>query len=271
LKQKSVSEHPHKTLAKALEVLEAFSANQDTWGVRELSREVEINPATVYRILQTLKNKGYLEQNEDQSYSLGPQVLKLANLYSARNPLPAIAKKVFESFADRFEHNLYLGMLNQFEVIYLAVLDGRGPIKIAVEPGLSLPLHSNAMGKVLLAFEDKEFIEKFLENNQLKTFTARTISGPEELLKQLEVIRQQGYAINDGEQFDSVGAVAVHLSAPERHPINLAVSLTYPRHFTHNGTLNIDTLITLGQEIAQEIKNRCNINDYTTGIDYKNY
>jgi IclR family KDG regulon transcriptional repressor len=264
LKQKPAAEQPNQTLAKALEVFDAFSTEHIEWGIRELARELEINPATVYRIVRTLCNKGYLEQNSiNQSYFLGPKVLKLANLYTIRNPLSSVAKKVFESFADRFEHNLYLGMLSQYEMIYLAVSDGRGPVKIAVEPGLTLPLHSNAIGKVLLAYEDDKSIQEYLEKNPLKAFTPRTLSRPEDLIKQLKEIRERGYAINDGEQFDSVGAVAVPLFGQKGQPVNLGISLTYPRHLIYDGSLNIDELIALGREIASEITHRCDVSNWS--------
>ena len=100
-----------------------------------LGRALKINPTTVYRVVRTLYNAGYLEQNKQTlSYSLGPEVLKLANIYSYHNPLPLVAQRVFESFTSRFEHNFFLATLSRFEVIYLAVLDGKGPIKVAVTP-----------------------------------------------------------------------------------------------------------------------------------------
>lgn len=264
MRKQPVSEQPNQTLAKALEALDAFSAERPKRGIRELGRELGINPTSVYRIVKTLCNSGYLEQNAlGQSYSLGPKVLKLASLYSLQNPLPSVARKVFESFSNRFEHNFYLGMLSRFEVIYLAVLDSRGPIKIVVEPGVSIALHSTALGKVLLAYKNDEYIQEFIKRNSLEAFTPRTLSKPEDLLKQLKEIRKQGYAINDGEQYDSIGAVGVPLYGPNGSPVNLAVSLTYPRHLVYEGQLNIEELIALGREIANEITRRCDVSNWS--------
>ncbi|MCC6146239.1 MAG: IclR family transcriptional regulator [Anaerolineaceae bacterium] len=255
---------PNQTVAKALEVLDAFSAEHTERGIRELGRELGINPTTVFRIVRTLCNAGYLEQNKGgQSYSLGPKVLRLATSYSFHNPLPAVAKKVFEGFSNRFEHNLFLGTLSQFEVIYLAVLVGRGPIKIAVEPGQSFPLYSTAMGKVLLAHADDGYVGEFLKKVPLRVFTSRTLSTPQALLQQLEEIREKGYAINDGEQYDAIGAVGVPLYKSGDPPINLAVSLTYPRHLVQDGRLNIEELIALGREIVSEIARRSDMSNWS--------
>jgi DNA-binding IclR family transcriptional regulator len=206
---------------------------------------------------------GYMEQNpETQNYSLGPKVLKLANIYNYHFPLPTIAKRVFESYEDRFEHNFYLATLNHYEVIYLAVHSGRGPLKVAAEPGLSLPLHSNALGKLLLAQKSDEFIKGFLQNTSLTSFTSRTISDPKMLWDQLMEARIKGFAINDGEQYDAIGAVAVILYGGKKQLLNLALSLTYPRHYVHDGTLTIPDLIELGREIADELTQRCDLSSF---------
>ncbi len=257
------TEPPNKSLAKALEILDAFSTEHPERGIHELGRELGINPTTVYRVVRTLYNAGYLEQNKQTlNYALGPEVLKLANIYTYHNPLPLVARRVFESYAARFEHNFFLATLSRYEVIYLAVMDGKGPIKVAVTPGFSLPLHSNALGKLLLAYKDKAYVQEFINKNTLETFTPRTVSQPDALLAQLEQIRQQGYAVNDGEQFDEIGAVAVPLYGPNLKPVNLAVSLTYPRQFLLEGRLKLDELLELGREIADEIAQRSELSSW---------
>jgi DNA-binding IclR family transcriptional regulator len=150
-------------------------------------------------------------------------------------------------------------MLNHFEVIYLAVLDGRGPIKIAVEPGGSITLHSTALGKCLLAYQCEEYIQEYLKATELVAFTERTLSKSEQLVEQLGEIRFKGYAINDGETYEDIGAIAVPLFGPRGQPINLAVSLTYPRHLVTEKRLDIDQMTALGRIIADEISRRCDI------------
>lgn len=253
----------NKSLAQALEVLDAFSAQSPERGIRDLGRELAINPATIYRIARTLVDAGYLEQNPStHNYSLGPKVLKLANIYNYHFPLPTIARRIFESYADRFEHNFYLATLNHYEVIYLATHSGSGPLKVAAEPGLSLPLHSNALGKILLAQKSDEFIRTYLHNTKLTAFTSRTIADPDELWAQIYDVRRLGYAINDGEQYDAIGAVAVILYDVKGRLLNLALSLTYPRHYVHDGTLKILEMIELGREIAAEVAQRCDLSSF---------
>jgi IclR family transcriptional regulator, KDG regulon repressor len=253
MKNNFINQQPNQTLAKALLILDTFNMRQTVWGVRELSRELDINPATIYRILSTLTNAGYLEQDHDtQRYSLGPKVLRLGNLYLQQNPLPETARKVFETFADRFQYNFYLGTLVNFQLVYLAVFDGRGPIKIVVETGGVISLHSTALGKVLLAYQSDEFIRQFMETVPLTRHTPRSIDNKETLWEQIHQIREQKYAINDGEHYDEVGAIGVPIHhKPNR--VKLGVSLAYPRHLMLEKRIDIENLVGLANQVASEI------------------
>mgnify|MGYP001333973308 FL=1 len=249
-------DQPIQSVAKALKILDTFSSDHMEWGIRELSRETGINPTTIFRMVNTLTNAGYLERNPlTQGVTLGPQVMKLAGLYAGQNPLPKVAQKVFEEFADRFEHNFYLGKLSQFRVIYLAVLDGRGPIKITTEAGGVTNLHSTGLGKSILAFQDSNFIHDYFQYTQLDHYTDKTIDSKEELVSQLALVKEQQYAVNSGEQYDDVGAVAVPL-IPRTGPVTMAVALAYPQHLITEKRLDLNNLIGLTREIGSEIMAR---------------
>lgn len=253
----TVEDQPNQAAAKAILVLEAFTGSRPEWGVRELARELGMNPTTIHRLVSTLQNAGYLEQNStNQRYVLGPRVMRLAEVYAHQNPLPALARRVFETFAHRFEYNFYLGTLStRYEMVYLAVLDGRGPIKIAVEPGGTIKLHSTALGKVLLAFQGDDYVLELLGRGPLKAYTPRTITDPQELWSQIHQIRERGYALNDGEHYDEVAAVAVPLYGRDGS-VQMSVSLAYPRQLVRDHENQVRILLPLAREVAAEITRR---------------
>ncbi len=251
--KRAVEEHPSQTLARALLILEAFSAEQPEWGVRELARQLGINPATVYRTVATFYNFGYLERNPTtHRYSLGLRGIELARQYLQRNPLPKLASAIFEQYGGRFEHNFYLGALSHYELIYLAALDGRGPIKVVVSMGRAVPPHTTALGMVLLAFQTDEFIERFIEATGLPAFTPHTITQPAAFWRVIHQVRQQQYAINAGEHYAEVGAVGVPVYNLAEQVTN-SVSLAYPLHLIESQRLKVSELIPLAREIAQAI------------------
>lgn len=253
MKQILVEEQPSQTLAKGLLILEAFSPKRRHWRVRELARELDLSPATVVRLVTTLQNSGYLEQDPvTQRYSLGPMVMRLGNLYAYHNPLTTLARKTFEKYTDKFDYNFYLGKLSRYQVIYMAALDGRGPIKVVVEPGGTTGLHSTALGKVLLAFQDESYIEEFLHSNHLIRYTPNSITDAERLWQQIEQIRQTGYALNNGEHFEDVGAVGAPVLNQSREVV-AGVSLAYPRPMIQDGRIDPLSLVGLVKQIADDI------------------
>ena len=259
-----IKQQPNQTLAKALIILEAFTPDQPEWGIRELGRKLGINPASTYNLVRTFYNAGYLKQNpENQRYSLGLKIMKLAGVYARQNPLPATARKIFEDYSDRFKYNFYLGSLSGYEVVYLATLDGRGPIKIVIDAGATTTLHSTALGKVLLAFQKDEFIRGFLESSPLEAFTPRTITDQKALWDLVHDIRQKGYAINDGEHYEDIGAISVPVN-DRFGKVTMGVSLTYPRYLFQNQRIDINELVALAREIAQEISDHIE-SDYLAG------
>ena len=116
-------------------------------------------------------------------------------------------------------------------------------------------IHNTAIGKLLLAFKPDDFIREFLDQSKLTRYTPRTIVDPGSLWEQIREIRQQCYAINDGEQYDGVGAVGVPVH-DSRGRVSLAVSLAYPRHLIYGKSLRLNELISLANEVAREIEMR---------------
>jgi DNA-binding IclR family transcriptional regulator len=256
LNQLVIDEQPSQTLARGLQILEKFSSQRSEWGVRELGRELDLNPATVHRLVTTLANLGYLEQDQEtQRYALGPKVMRLAELYTLHNPISSIARKIFQRHAQTFPYNFYLGKLSGFEVVYLTTYEGRAPIKVVVEPGATIALHSTAVGLSLLACQEESFIESFLEKGALTRYTDATVTDPRRLRVRLDGIRQKQYAINRGEHYADVGAVGAPVVKRGKR-VEYGVSLAYPQHLVAEGRVEIPELIALTQEMAAEIAAR---------------
>lgn len=247
---------PNQNLARGLLILEAFTVDHPEWGVRDLARLLKANPTTMHRLLTTLENLGYVEQNSGtQRYRLGAKIMRLAGIYADQNPLPFVARRVFEEFSTRFEHSFYLGVLSNFEVVYTAVLDGRGALKISTIPGGRVALYTTAIGKILLAGQTDAFIESYLEAVTLERYTSTTITYRKALLREIAEVRKSGFAVNHGENFEEIGAVAVPLR-DARGTVIAGLSLGYPMHWLSAGRINIEALRDLAIETADAIAYR---------------
>ena len=133
------------------------------------------------------------------------------------------------------------------------MLDGRGALKNSMQPGGRTALYSTGMGKILLAFQDDAFIEAFLRSVPLKRNTPRTITFAKDLWKEVEEIRRLGYAVNYGEHFAEVGAVAVPLRDTTGAVIG-GLSLGFPIMLLSAGAVDLEKLRELAEETATAIR-----------------
>ena len=243
----------NQSLDRGLRILEAYTTDKQSLGVRELGRMLDVNAATVYRLVATLTHFGYLQKDSaTQKYSLGPTVLSLSAAYVARNSLIELAHQVFARYESRFPYNFYLGVMQEYDAVYVAVKEARSRIKIAVEPGARLSLPSSAIGKVLLASKDDAFVNDLLSKAPPQPLTPLTITSSRELRRQIRDIRRAGYSLNRGEIYSELAAVAAPVHAGGGDVI-AALSLTFPLRELETGALELDEIIRLTREAAQEL------------------
>jgi DNA-binding IclR family transcriptional regulator len=243
----------NQSLIRGIAILEAYNSERQSWGIRELSRELNINAATTYRLVSTLAKRGYLEQNaETKKYYLGPKVVRLAANYSTQNSLVEISLRVFAKYEKQFPYNFYLGVLRAEEIIYIAVHESRGPLKITTEPGQRVSIYGSALGKVLLANESDSFIKRLLTQNPIEQITSTTVKNEKNLMKQIREIRNLGYALNLGEVYEEIAAVAMPIRGVDSTVI-AGVSLSFPLHYLQTKKLNLPKIIDLTRTISDEI------------------
>lgn len=250
---KARTEAGNQSLIRGLKILESYTSSKQSWGVRELGRTLDINAATTYRLIATLADRGYLEKNADtQKYHLGPKVVQLAANYSMQNSLIEISLRIFAKYESQFPYNFYIGVMSSDDVTYIAVHESRGPLKIIIEAGQSVSLYSSALGRLLLSQESDEFIEALLSRKPMEKITSLTVTNQKEFMKQIRQIRKNGYAVNRGEIYEEIAAVATPITGLDGKVV-AGLALCFPLHYLDTKKLDLDEIIRLSQVIADEI------------------
>lgn len=192
-----------QSLARGLAVLGAFGPDTREVGVRQLARLLTLNKSIVHRLVHTLVEHGFLEQNPDTlRYRVGSRAYEVGQNYVMATGLAEAALPVLRRMADEWEINAYLGVLRDSAVVYLLALQSSGPIVIRAKPGSLAQLHSTALGKILLAFHPGP--DRLLGDAPRVRLTPATITDPATLLAQLPAIRHQGHVISDEENLPGV-------------------------------------------------------------------
>lgn len=181
----------------------------------ELSEELKINRSTVHRILNTLKNQMLVLQNPfNKKYSLGPECYHIGIAYLNNQSNSEQIRYILNEVAMETKQSVGYAMLVGGRIINIYEIENYQPIKIGYRPGSYYPIHCGVYGKTIMAFyEPIEELREIVYCSDLYRKTPYTITDPEELLKEYEKIRKNGYAISDEENL--LGAIGI--GAPVRN------------------------------------------------------
>jgi len=201
-----------RAVERAVQVLSCFDAEHPERGVTEIAQVTGLHKATAHRIVVTLFNCGFLERTvSGDKYRLGFRLAKLGLGALRRLDLRREALPYMQQLVDRFQEICDLGVFDEGQVLVIEKIDSEHWLTIAARVGRHLPIHCTSSGKLLLAYLPSDIVEPLLQA-PFEACTARTITSPERLREELEMVRQRGYGVDDEEFEEGIRAV----SAPIR-------------------------------------------------------
>lgn len=200
-----------QTLERGLRLLGCFNDKKPEWGVTELATHMGLSKTVVHRIIVTLEQMGYLSQNEqNKKYRLGLKVFELGIIAANQLQLRQVAKPIMERLAADTGETVNLTVLDppMRAGICIETVESSQQIKLTTRIGNVGPLHRGASRKILLAYLDPEERDRYLEPSVIGTPLSE--EEKRDLADDLAVIREQGYAVSQGE----VDPDAFAVSAP---------------------------------------------------------
>lgn len=199
-----------RAVERAMDILLELSKYPRGVGITELARAVGLSKATVYRLLSTLADRGFVERVPDTDfYRLGLAVFDLGMAVRNRMDLVREARPILKEVVERTRETVHLGILDNGEVVYVDKLEGPGAIQMLSRIGRRVPVHCTAMGKVLAADLPAEELERIISSRGLKACTENTITEPEVLKAHLREVARLGFAVDRVEHEHGVQCVAV--------------------------------------------------------------
>ncbi len=200
-----------QSLERALNLIEHMAEAGRPVTISELSESVGLRISTVHRLLSTLLNRGYIEQDrETNKYQLGLKLLEVANNIFSYTDIRTITRPFLAELVDRCNETANLTVLDGTEIVYIDQIESQNYIivKMFAQVGNRGPVHCTASGKTLLAHLPEKELDEIISKIELKQFTNQTITEVETLKKELEQVREQGYALDWGEMEEHVRCIA---------------------------------------------------------------
>ena len=195
-------------LEKGLAVIEAFGAMRGPATLTQVAEHTGHTKASVRRCLLTLCKLGYAAQ-EGRQFRLAPRALRLGHAYVASDRLTKVAQPILEMTSERTHESASIAVLDSQDAVFVARSTHRRSLSSGLGVGARLPAYCSATGRVLLSETTKEDIKFMLNRMARPALTPRTHTSLREILHEIDLVRTQGYAMNDQELEIGLRSIAV--------------------------------------------------------------
>jgi DNA-binding IclR family transcriptional regulator len=199
---------------KLLHIIEILSEQDEPVRLVELSKMAKMNESTVFRYLSSLQNCGWAMQDADSGrYTLSYKICAVAANVSSRKSIRSICTPFLRSLAEIFCESVNVAEEHDMAAVYIDAVSGprQQLLMTTRRVGNVSPLHCTAVGKLLLLGFSPRRIDLFIATKGLAPLTDKTITTREELLEELERVRERGFAFDDEEYEPGARCVAAPL------------------------------------------------------------
>ncbi|MEK4068198.1 IclR family transcriptional regulator [Peribacillus sp. FSL R5-0717] len=244
-----------KSVDRALTIISLVSKRKEGIGVTELASNLDLNKSSIFRLLSTLVDHGFIEQNpETKKYRLGYKYLELSSMLLESIDLRTQAKPFLEELESHINEVIHLTVYDQGEVVYIEKLEGSETLRTHSQVGRRAPMHCTAVGKVILAHLPLNEIVDIIDKHGLPKHTEQTITDKESFFKELGKIRNEGIGREIEENEQGITCIAAPIF-DNRKKITAAISISGPSiRMTEERLTEIKPIIMdIGKKISKRL------------------
>lgn len=215
-----------QTVDRAFQIIDELA---ETGGLRgsAVAERLDMPVSTVHDYLQALTATGYVTKT-DNIYRTSTRFLEVGQQHRHRLDVFRAAQDELDVVADETDEHVTLMIEENGLGVLIAIREGADAVSLFAYPGARMPLHATAPGKAILAYMPSDRVEDILDEHGLVAVTNRTITDRDVLFDQLETVRAQGYAIDDGERIAGMVCIAAPVLDKE-DTIKAAICVCGPR------------------------------------------
>ena len=215
-------------LARGLQLLMQFNRHERELSGAELSRRLDLPRASVFRMLFTLEQGGFLERAPDGvNYRLGLSVLRLGFEQLASMELTEVGRPVIEELRDLSSHSAHVVVRDAREVVFIAKAAGRNAMFHSIQVGARLPAHATVLGRILLSDLDMAELAQLFPETPLPAYTPKTPTTLQDLKALIDQDRERGYGVSMGGYETGISTIAAPVFNEEGR-VAAAISISVP-------------------------------------------
>lgn len=202
-----------RAVETAFDIVE-FVQERDGARIYEIAEGLELANSTVYHHLNTLIKRRYVTKVGDV-YQPGLEFLQVGGYARERTRVNRLSERLVNEVAQETGEQVQFIVEENGYGYHVYTAPGERATPIDTRPGKRIYLHANAAGKAIIAHYPDSRIEEIINAIGLPELTEYTITDPEELAKELDQVRQQGYAFNSEEHVKGYCGIAVPVQTDE--------------------------------------------------------
>lgn len=211
---------------RTFELLELLARSANPLSLKEISAKCNLALPTAHRLLNNLCSLKYVIHERGGYYRVSLKLYELANQTTPRSSLIAIAKPYIDELSSSLGESVHLVVRDENDVVYVyKVTQPIGSIQMASKIGMRLPMYRCATGKAIMASLPNGEIKKIFESSNVISVTKNTITDFADLMKEINQVRINNYAMDNEENEELISCIATSLGR-EGDDINYAVSVS---------------------------------------------
>lgn len=218
-----------QSVQRATQIFEHI-VTQSGVGITELSQYMELNKSTVFSIVKTLEQLGYLYKDEQTNkYFATFRIQTLAKANESNDTIVSFARPILQKYLKKYGETIHFGSSAIDTVVYLDKIESDKSIRIHSNIGGEMPLHTTSVGKAILAWRSKQEIEEYSLRTKLQPLTPNSITDFQKLWEEIEKIRLNGYSIDNEENMEGLYCIGVPIFNDKEKP-QYSISLALPKY-----------------------------------------
>ncbi len=241
---------------RVMRLLGAVAENAGALSVAELAVATGLPKPTVHRLCQQLEGGGYLLRDlASRHYGVGHRLWTLG-LDVVNAGLQPERRAILQQLVNEIGETCNLAMRMRDQSIYIDRVESRWPLRLNLEPGSLVPLHCTASGKLFLSEMSRARRQKLLSITGMPSHTPNTITDPARMEREVELIKERGYSVDDEEFLEGLVALAVPVRNRQgRIVAGIACHGPKPRLSIERALTHIDALQKAADSLSDTLTN----------------
>ncbi len=211
-----------RAVQRILAVIECFTPERRSLTLQEIEQRIDLPKATVFRIVHSLEEAGYMVRLENQQYCLSFRFIRIAGLVKSTLDIRSLTRPVMEELTEKTQETVCLYTLSGESRVCIDTESSARQLRSVMQPGNHAPMHSGSSSKTFVAYMPAARREPFLGPMAKAMKRSRTA-----LMEELDAIRKRGFAVSHGELHVGLSGIAAPI-IDAHEQVNYCLSISGP-------------------------------------------